>query len=165
MKMKDFYSSLDLLVGKECWGFVAGQGTGSILALNFGKKILREKPVDNPHLSEDCRNFDPEFSFLIYSPWRLNNSTEILSASYYDNSNDGAMINGLNKVLNKSVESISCESPCNDLSIEFEDNTVLKIFACDIGFDEDSSFYNFYSPSGIFSVVDDSRIEFEPSSK
>lgn len=163
--MKEFYSNLDSLIGKECWGIVAGEGTGSILSLKFGEKISREKPIDNPHLSEDCRAFDAEFSFLIYSPWRLSNSSEILSSSYYDNANDGSMINGLNEILNKSVKNISCKSPCNDLRIQFESNTVLDIFACDIDIDEDSSFYDFYSPSGIFSIVGDSLIEFEPSNK
>lgn len=157
--MKEFYNHLQQLTGKECWGIVTG--VGSIITLSFGAKIPRENPIENPNLSEVCRFYDPEYSLMIYAPWRLHNSTSILSASYYDNSKNGPMAKGLDGILKLSVTNIICEPPCHDLTIHFEENVVLTVFAGDIDLDDDTGFYDFFTPSGVFSVVGDSLIEFE----
>src|SRR5215470_15713937 len=65
----EFEEALNRLVGQLCWGVSAGAGTGSIVDLKIGRKILRKTPVRNPHLSRLQRKYDSEYAIFIECAW------------------------------------------------------------------------------------------------
>jgi hypothetical protein len=56
---RDLSVALGEIVGRPCWGFVAGKGTGSNFTMDFGRKLKRARPLTNPHLSGSSRLDQP----------------------------------------------------------------------------------------------------------
>jgi len=153
MKLIDnFISELNVLKGKECWGIIAGKGTGHNVSIQFGEKILRKNVIPNDYLSDDQRMFKPEFSLFIESSWRLDSIDKVICSSDDPNDNNGLLVNGLKNIVNKKILSIEVLKPALDLVIEFSDLFFLKIF-CDhtdpnYGYDN----YSFFMPEKIYII-------------
>jgi hypothetical protein len=118
---------LQNLVGKCCWGFVAGEGTGSTVSLDFGKKVPLQVPNKNPLLTEDQRKYEGEINLFIESPWTLTSESGIVCSSDDPDDNDGPMVQGLWKIVNKQVRNVKILKPSHDLIINFEGKFTLNI--------------------------------------
>ena len=125
-------SSLDSLLSQfvalPCWGVVAGKGTGSMVSLDFGDKIPRDRPLSNIHLSEDCRNNSSECSiFIQHSSWLLEQGDKEVCSCDSDNSNAGAMVKGLRRLIGMHVHHVEY-IPKQGLYIDFQSDFTLSIF-------------------------------------
>jgi hypothetical protein len=67
----DLSSALEELIGMECWSVVGGRGAGSVILVGLGERVRRDREIANPLLTEEERQFDPLFSFMIWCSWRV----------------------------------------------------------------------------------------------
>ena len=149
------------LVGEKCHSVPAGRGTGSVINLNIGPQALRDKPIKNPHLSENARLYDSDFGLLIYSCWRMTINGEI--ACSWRNAFDSMdkMLKELDKLCGQEIVKIELCENTYDLSLSFKNGIVLDIF-CDMSdehFGDEN--YTFYTPGKIITIGLNSVVEIE----
>ncbi|WP_308986804.1 hypothetical protein [Thalassobacterium sedimentorum] len=158
----EMLKAINILHGEECWSCVAGKGTGSIFSLQFGDRVPRVRALNNPHLTEEEKNFDSDMSIMVWSSWNLKRQGAIICNSESNNANDGPMVQGLKELIGKKVESIHAEDPTEQIALSFEGGYDLKIF-CD-GFQtygSDSENYTLFLPEVSYSATTDGNIERE----
>jgi len=126
---RGFARTLKSLVGKRCWGVVAGEGTGSVFVLDFGRKIPQARPIANPHLTLDQRRYKGELSLMVRCAWRIDAKQSVVCGWNDSSRNDGPMVRGLKSLVNTSVKAVTIEPPAMDLTIRFASRT-LRVF-CD----------------------------------
>jgi hypothetical protein len=160
--VKDFISTLQHLVGKNCWGFVAGEGTGSVVALDFGDRVKRDRPLKNPHLTREQRENSAELSLLVQCAWRLDSPEQVICSAWDSNVADGPMLAGLQRVVGKNVYSVVVDVVSLDLTLRFDAGLCLKIFCDRVNVDEDEDNYSFYTPTRTFAVGARSHLSIEP---
>lgn len=102
--VEPFLQELSNLTGEECWGVTGGAGTGSVIALDIGKRTVRAKPVRNVHLTELVRCYESTFKLLLYCPWRIESKSDVISGSHMSNANDGPMVRGLEFIRGKKLK-------------------------------------------------------------
>lgn len=154
-------TALSQLIGKECWGVVAGSGTGTVVSFQIGSKLARDKPIDNPQLSEDVRNYEGEYCLFIECVWRLESKEEVMCGAWDDNSADGKMLQGLNMLVGKRVTDLSWVEPAWDLAITFSNNLQLKVFCDQVNEEDQIDNYMVFTPTDILTVGTKSVLEFE----
>lgn len=159
---ESFLQDLSNLTGEECWGVTGGEGTGSMISLDIGKRTVRAKPMRNPHLTELVRCYESAYQLLLYCPWRIESSSEVFSGSHMSNQNDGPMVRGLEVIRGKTIQTITCSRPAFDLQIQFEGGISLVIHCSLIGMDEDEC-YVFKGKLGWYSVGFDGKLALEKS--
>jgi hypothetical protein len=153
----EFATQLAGLTGKKCWSFIGGPGTGSMISLDFGEKILRECPVRNSTLTEEQRNYTGEFHFFLQScGWRIDDDAAVVCSSTTMNKLDGAFGNGLRLILNRRVEKIVVSHPGWDLRIEFEGGKVLTVFCDQANAEDEADNYSLHL-KGPFSKLSEFR--------
>lgn len=125
----EFARMLKSFVGRRCWGVVAGEGTGSVFILDFGRKVPRDKPIGNPHLTPERQRYTGEISLMVWSAWRIDSGRSVICGWNDSSRNDGPMVRGLKSLVNTSVKAVTIERPAMDLTISFARRT-LRVF-CD----------------------------------
>jgi hypothetical protein len=146
------------VIGKECWGIVAGAGTGSSMNVQIGNKILRTKPLDNTALAHDVRNFEAEYSIYIECVWRLDSDKGIICGAWDDNSKKGKMLQGLNHLLGNQITRIIILEPAYDLIIEFSNSFKLKVFCDQVNEKDGNDNYSLFTPTEIITVGNRSKL-------
>lgn len=128
------------LIGKRCWSIIAGAGTGSMMSLAFGEKFRRERPLRNPTLSPEQRDFMGEFViFVKESPWRVvNENNDTICDSGDDNAAGGPMLTGLQRLIGGSVVSINIANDAGGLNLLFSDGLCIQLKGVDCGDNSDS---------------------------
>ena len=142
---KEFRKKLEQLIGKKCWSSIAGEGTGSHVSINFGKKVKMKEELSNKNLSEEERKYDGEIIlFLDDCAWRLDSNKEVICSSTDDNRKGAPMLKGLEKLIDQKVISFDLYEPGYDLTLEFTNSLKLKLF-CDQtnSFDEADNYFIF----------------------
>ena len=161
---EEFLGKLKSLVGECAWAAAGGGCTGSIVSFEFGERLLRERPVENPSLPEEMRTHQGELSLLIYCAWRIEEgSTHIVGGSGdWDEKKQGLATDSLKTVLDSPVADVELNSFL-DLTIAFHSGTRLHVFcdqsACDQSGDQCYSF--FLRKTGAYTVVSKGMIRFE----
>jgi hypothetical protein len=117
----------DSLLGRKLWKVVAGSGTGSVLSLGFGRAIAREHRIENRNLLEMERSHESEFCLFVNCTWRILSRGVLLSTWCDSNERGGPMLAGLSTLRDARVEKISVRSGVADLSIRFENRTLLHV--------------------------------------
>ncbi|MDM8549321.1 hypothetical protein QUF72_04550 [Desulfobacterales bacterium HSG2] len=158
---EEFLSALKNLAGKRCWGVAAGEGTGSVVALDCGDKIPRDRPLRNVHLAEDQRRYKAELSLFIWCSWRLDSDTEVICGATDPNDNDGPMINGLMNLPDRRVESVDALLPGLDLTLRFDGPFCLRVFCDETNIEDDYENYSFFTDSRIYTVNARSVVSYE----
>lgn len=121
------------LLDKECWGIIAGPGTGSMVILQFGEKILLDRPVRNDKLSELNRNFTGEYRvFIEHAEWEIFESKESICDSTEDNTFGGAMLAGLQKLCGKPVLDARVALKSANFSLYFPGDLCLAVYCNDL---------------------------------
>jgi hypothetical protein len=162
IKLKEkLKSELNSLIGKECWSIVGGEGTDSIISLDLGEKILRTESVDNQNLSDDAQKFDAEFDLFITCVWRLDSPKKIICGAWDNNSKNGRMLTGLNKLIGEKIVAIEVVEPAFDLIVKFSNSFKLTVFCDQTNGDKYTENYSLFTPQEIISVVRNSRIELD----
>lgn len=118
------------LVGLECWGAVAGDGTA--FSLDFGRKFPKDRPTRNEHLTQVVRENEAEFSlFARGTPWRVQTATRVL-AGWMDegaNAKDDPCQAALDRLVGSRVARTELTTPAHDLTVEFDNGLTLIVFA------------------------------------
>jgi hypothetical protein len=114
-----FARATSRLVGKRCWAVIAGTGTGSDVALDFGDKVPRDHPVRNPHLTRTEQLHTGEFSLFVTCSWRLDSARGVICDWTDSNAAGGMMVRGLKKLVGRQVESVRILGPTCDLVLGF----------------------------------------------
>jgi hypothetical protein len=160
---REFREALSRLVGQRCWSLVAGPGTGSHLAMDFGGKVEREVPLSNPHLTEDQRRYAGEFALFITCTWRLDRDA-VITGSDDSNAEGDGMLTGLQQLVDRAVQAVDCDPIAYDLTVHFEDDYRLTVF-CDQIDSESADNYTLFSPERIFGIETMGRLTAEPRVK
>ncbi len=163
---QEFQNVLNIFTGQRCWCSVAGEGTGSIFSLGFGRKIPLSKPLSNMHLSKDKRENTPEYSIMVWSSWALQKDGNVICDSDYPNDNDGPIVLGLKKLEGKTIKSIEATEPFLYLNVEFDDGYLMKI-KCDGEemYGDDGDNYTIFTPevnytvTTVFKLIKEKKIE------
>lgn len=159
LMVDSFREELLKIQSEVCWGVTAGKGTGSMVSLCFGEKIRRKKPVDNPHLSEDVRNFDAEYClYLQECGWRLQTCKQVIASSASPNDNDGPMLAGLRSIVGERVLTAEVEDVSCDLKLEFSNGVNLRVF-CFGRSGEEWDNYTFYTPAFWYSSTSNGHLD------
>jgi hypothetical protein len=128
--VKEFLTATEMLVGKRCWGIVAGANTGSVLDLHLGQKLLRQHQVRNPTLPEDLRQNRGELSLFIQCAWRLEDKERVICGWGEDFSHGGPLGKGIQLIVDQPIERVSIRRPSFDLTLYFANSLMLQVF-CD----------------------------------
>lgn len=148
----DFLNELQNLKGLECWRVIAGEGTGSRITLSIGRKIERTRPLRNPQLPSDLRQFDSEFVIFVQDcAWRLN-ADKVICTSKTPNNNDGPMVAGLHSLVGQQIVAVTASAPSYDLVVEFSDSSKLHLFCDCFDSERDGDNYSFHSLHRVFAV-------------
>ena len=126
---QEFARTLKSLAGKRCWGVSAGQGTGSVFVLDFGRKVPRDRPIANPYLTPQQQRYTGELSLMVFCAWRIDAKDSVVCGWNDSSRNVGPMVNGLKGLMKTSVKAVAIEHPAWDLTISFAQRT-LRVF-CD----------------------------------
>ena len=148
----EFEEALNRLVGQLCWGVIAGAGTGSIVDLKIGRKILRKTPVRNPHLSRLQRKYDSEYAIFILCVWRVDSKSKVVCGCWDDNTENGEMLAGLRRLVGSTITSVDVKKPAWDLDLTFSNGLVLKVFCDSINLIDKGDNYSVFLPEGIYTV-------------
>lgn len=154
---KEFIDALGKLHGIICWDI--GDSVGSIISLNFGKKmkIPKGKPFKfQNRLLGTKQLYKGEYSFLIYCAWRLEAPNKVICG--WDEYSK-KWVKQLQRLVDSKVDNIEISSPSYDLSIYFSNSLCLKVF-CDQTTDNYEN-YSFYTPNKVYSVEEKSKLEIE----
>jgi len=146
------------LVGKRCWGIVAGDGSGSIISLCIGDKIKRKKPIENPTLTKDVQEYDSEYRLLLFCVWRLDSDKKIICGAWDDNSQGGKMLKGLNMLVGRKITQVNVCEPALDITISFSGYVRLKVFCDQINEIDKYENYTLSTPMEVFVVGNRSRL-------
>lgn len=113
-----------------CWGIVAAANTGSALSLQFGAKVPRRHPIDNPALPPDLRTHEGEaILFVDCASWRLDDDVSVVCCANDDQSIFAPDERGLSVIVGQMVRAVDLALPGFDLTLTFETH-VLRVF-CD----------------------------------
>jgi hypothetical protein len=156
--VNEFITTIHTLVGKECWGITAGERTGSVIDLDFGKKIHRKHPGPNPALPADLRLDDGELGMFIECAWRLDAADRVICGWGESGAEGGPLGRGLQLIVNKIVERVSIEQPAFDLALHFENGLVLRVFCDQTESAEDSNNYVLFTPDHYYVVSNRSKL-------
>ena len=149
------------LTGKQCWGIIAGNGTGSFITLNIGDKIPLKTPLDNPTLDENARNYEGEYGLYIECVWRLDSDNEIICGAWDDNSKGGEMLKGLKLLTGTQITQINLFEPAWDFTIEFSNHCKLKVFCDQVNEKDATDNYSLFAPKQIITVINRSGLQAE----
>ena len=152
---------LNQFVGEICWGIAAGRGTGSIVSLHFGAKMLRRIPLNNPHLSNELREYDSQMGLFITCSWRLDSDSDVICGWTDSNEEGGPMLSGLQKIVGQKVKQVDLILPGLDLGLHFSNSLLLRIFSDRTDSTQDEGNYTVFLPRWAYVVGIKSKLKKE----
>jgi hypothetical protein len=154
---KAFEAELSKIVGLTCWGAIAGKGTGSMVTLDYGRKIPIVPPLRNDRLSKVLREYHGEYCIFIEGcAWRLESKRTILCGWGDDADKIGECVQCL---VGCRLSAASVTNWALDLNLSFSNDYVLRLFCDQTAGTLDN--YSLRSPSGWYSVGPNSKISQE----
>jgi hypothetical protein len=158
---EQFEVALQGLIGKKIWCVIAGAGAGSEVHWGLGRKIKRKHPLKNLHLSQDARNYDSEYSIMIWggSAWRLETNTRYICGAWDSNEEGGPMLVGLQRLLQRKIQEIEVLGSLRDLRIRFSGGITLRTFR--VTSDTNFASYSLFCPEATYSIDRDGKIAVE----
>lgn len=132
-----------------CWSVIAGAGAGTVISLDFGGKVLRNKPLKNPALTDEQRRYAGEDVLYIECAWRLQTKGEVICSSTSSNLSHQSMAIGLKQIIGAHVAKVRVRLPAGDIEIIFDNGLSLLVFADQCNEVDQINNYTFYSPNSI----------------
>lgn len=151
----------NLLIGKACWGITGGEGTGSVIGIDIGEKIVRKKPLKNEYLSKDQKAYQGEYDLFVECSWRIDSTEEVICGSKDAIDNLDAMVKGLNRLVGQKIVSVEASIPAYDLEICFDNDLKLKIFCDETNESEGNDNYTIGTPNGNYIIGCKSQLNIE----
>lgn len=130
MKSQDFRKiqrQVDLIQGLECWNVGAGGCVGSSFSLALGKKVRRSRPLKNPTVSDEFREYEGEACLLVWCTWRLGTGEAPIASS--DEESD-RIAKSLQALVGQKVVRGEVSQPACDMTLTFTNGLRLNVF-CD----------------------------------
>lgn len=117
--------ALQEIHGNSCWHVSAGGVSWPSVMLALGEKIPRDRPLRNEAQPAVFRENDPSVSLLIWCSWRVELPKGPMGSS------DGGETSErmVKEISGKRVQSCEHFAPGHDLTVTFDDLTVLRVFA------------------------------------
>jgi hypothetical protein len=104
---------VNTLLGQEVWFVNSGGAAGSSFSLSLGRRILRDKPLQNPSVADEFQRNSGEFCLYVWSTWRL-----LLGDSIASSDQDAEEAKPLLETLvGKTVTSAEVTGRCFDLQL------------------------------------------------
>jgi hypothetical protein len=156
----DLTSALGQLIGKECWSVIGGRGTGSVIVISLGERVLREREISNSCLTEDERRFDALFSSMIWCSWRVERAGRVVGTWGALTETGELEPTGALALKGRRLSGFELDDPIPDLRLDFGD-VRLSLFADYLSDDPGEAAYTVAIPAGTYSVSADGEIQFE----
>lgn len=149
-----FKRELAKLQGLECWGVIAGTGSGSMITIELGRRIQRDAPVKNDNISEELRNYCGEYCVFVEGcAWRLEDNETIVCGW----GEEGATIREKMRCLvGCKLTKVELSNWAFDLTLSFNDRYLLRLFCDQTAGTLDN--YSIRFPSGWYSVRPRSKL-------
>jgi hypothetical protein len=147
-----FFDRLRKLVGRKCWGFVAGSGTGSMVALDFGGRVPRRQRLQNSCLTSEQQRFTGEYSLFVSCSWRLDGHDTVLCGCEDSNVEGGPMLTGLRSLVGQMVIAVEISPQGCDLVFVFGNGLSLRVFCEHTDNEEQDDNYSFFVPGLVYTV-------------
>jgi hypothetical protein len=136
----------------------ADAGTGPVVDLKVGRKILRKIPLRNPHLSRLQRKYDSKYAIFILCVWRVDSKSKVVCGCWDDNTENGEMLAGLRRLVGSTITSVNVKKPAWDLDLTFSNGLVLRVFCASVNLVDMDDNYSVFLPEGIFTVSTRSKL-------
>lgn len=150
---------LDRFLGRRCIGCIPG--AGSFVHLELEPRKPRQRPLTNPHLTEEQRQGVAEYGLFVYSVWRLDSPEAVICGAWDDNQADGPMLRGLERLVGETVTSCDLEEPGLDLVVRFSNGWAWRIFCDQVNDRDRRDNYNVFYPEGTWVVGTKSQLRHE----
>ena len=153
LKYVELKQAFEHLIGQECWSVAVGKGTGSMVTLDFGRKVLRKRRLHNSHLSAEQQVYRGEFwLYLENCAWRVDSESEVICGSTDDNEESGFMVDGMKKMVGQCVKAYELSFPGLDLVLHFSNSLSLHLFCDQVNLTDDIDNYSFSLPTILYTV-------------
>jgi hypothetical protein len=146
------------LHGKKCWNVACGGSVGSTFQLALGGKVPRERPLKNPTVSSEYRQYEGQVGLMVWCSWRLEMPSGPLTSS---DDESPRMESGLRRLAGKTVRRVSISDGWF-LRIEFSMGLILSVFPDHVG--ANASFdgnWEVWAPGRLYAVGTDVTCEIE----
>ena len=161
----ELVAAVQALVGKLCWGIVAGSGTGSVVDFLIGAMIPLATPLTNPHLSPEVRNNDSELGVFVKCAWRLDGPNAVVAGCWDSNEAGGPMLSGLSQIEGQVITRAVVVSVGLDLELGFAGGHSLRVFCDQTNSVDDDDNYAVLMPDLVVTVGCRSVVRTRPRSK
>lgn len=153
-------TELSKLIDLDCWGIIAGAGTGSMITLDFGEHIRFDPPLRNQRISSELRNFHGEYSIFVEGcAWRLEKEEVIVCGSRDDEEFLGVELE--RSLVGSKLTSAKLSNWAFDLDLSFHGGYVLRLFCDQTSTSDGLNNYSVRSPSGWITVGPKSKLVME----
>ena len=153
----DVEAALGEVVGEECWAVIAGPGTGSVILLDLGAKLPRDRELRNPSLSDEERKFEAPYSVHVWCSWRVEQEGRVVGSSAALPEEGWWERSGLARIKGKHLTSFDLSEPIPDLRLEFG-NATLALFPDTLSEDDEDCSYTVRIRDEVFVVFADGRL-------
>lgn len=158
---KSFESDLSNIVGLTCWGAIAGEGTGSMITLDFGERIPIDPPLGNKALSNELRHFRGQYCIFVEGcSWRLEEKETIICSWGEEQNTIGKEVQ---RLVGCQLTKAELPNWTLDLKLSFDDQYLLYLFCDQTAGTLDN--YSIRFPSGWYSVRPQSKLARETTDK
>lgn len=120
--MEELKEILKKINGNEVWDFRISEATGSIISFEIGKKIESKRKG---------RDFEGDYSIMIYCSWKIIKNGTILVTS---NDDIELLKKGINSIVNQKIQNIALNN-YGDLEINFKENNYAFLIFSDLSFE------------------------------
>jgi hypothetical protein len=138
-------NTLNALVGAECWGIVAGAGTGSVVSFEFGAKRPLKRALSNTRLPEVLRRFEGEYGLMVECAWRLESHSAVVGGWTEGSVENGKRYPFLHALEGRRVVACSVEPVSLDLRVEFDAELALRVFCDQTSKEEEADNYSLHT--------------------
>jgi hypothetical protein len=138
----EFETAVNNMIGLTCWSAQIS-GVGSLLSLQIGDKIRRDKPMVHPDfkLTEEERFFRGTYILYVEDcPWRLESDESVLTTWLDDSSPRGQLALHIASLAGQTITHAEITRPGLDLCIRFDSGVTLRIFPDQIDPDEGDNY-------------------------
>lgn len=163
MALTTLSATLENFLGKLCVGSVAG--TGSLVTLEFEPRVLRQRPVPNPSLTEEQRTSEAQYAIFVECAWRLDNAQEVVCGGWDENHIGGPMLRGLQGLTGQRVKTFHLNQPGLDLCLEFDSGLIFRAFCDQVNEHDNADNYSVFCPEEVLIVGTKSRLRREDPSR
>lgn len=149
-----FEADLSKMVGLTCWAVIAGKGNGSMMTLDFGRRVPVYPPLRNERLSNELRQFQGEYCVFVEGcAWRLEGKKRVICGW---GEKEIVIEKKVQRLVGCKLTNVEFSNWALDLNLSFDDRYLLRLFCDQTAGTLDN--YSIRFPSGWYSVRPQSKL-------